>query len=386
MKILKRLANKYTNFESDAKYNNWAEIYTYINKYFGNHEKKISNTTPALNNQDEILWLVPGFSAGSGGHTTIFRVVKYLHQKGFKQRIIVVPPYKFASLARQKATFQSYNLPVEIDLEYFEESKYESGKVIIATSYLSSYFAKSIPSPKYLLYFVQDYEPYFFPRGDEYTLAEKSYTNEFFYIAMSPWLGKVLKENHNMNGIEIPLGYSPNEYYLETREKRSGLCFYSRASTPRRGTELGLAVLRELKKEVPELNMTIFGDDSISSTSSYNSLGLATTDQLRELYNDCELGMTFSFTNYSLTPQEMNACGLPVIDIDWEGNILNYQNRRAVKLIPAQIPVLVNQIKELLHDKKILSGMQESAVRDVKTLSWEDCLASLDALISSKPN
>ena len=51
---------------------------------------------------------------------------------------------------------------------------------------------------------------------------------------------------------------------------------------------------------------------------------------LANLYRQCTCWIRLSGTNYSLVPNEMMACGLPVVDIDAEHTRLSYQPKTAV--------------------------------------------------------
>ena len=51
---------------------------------------------------------------------------------------------------------------------------------------------------------------------------------------------------------------------------------------------------------------------------------------LANLYRQCTVGFVLSGTNYSLVPNEMMACGLPVVDIDAEHTRVSYQPETAV--------------------------------------------------------
>ena len=55
----------------------------------------------------------------------------------------------------------------------------------------SSYIVKKLPG--YKMYFVQDYEPYFYPYGEKYILAKKSYELGLHMVTLGPWINKKIK-------------------------------------------------------------------------------------------------------------------------------------------------------------------------------------------------
>ena len=62
--------------------------------------------------------------------------------------------------------------------------------------------------------------------------------------------------------------------------------------------------------------------------------GILDAEALATLYRKCTIGFVLSGTNYSLVPNEMMACGLPVVDIDAEHTRLSYEPETAVLAEP----------------------------------------------------
>jgi O-antigen biosynthesis protein len=94
--------------------------------------------------------------------------------------------------------------------------------------------------------------------------------------------------------------------------------FYARHETRRRGVELGLLALALLKEGVPDVEIVIFGSDELPYALPFGctSAGILSERELADLYRDATVGLSVSLTNYSLVPQEMLACGLPVVEMN----------------------------------------------------------------------
>ena len=82
--------------------------------------------------------------------------------------------------------------------------------------------------------------------------------------------------------------------------------------------ELGLLALELLAERGPEFEVHLFGSDAPLDFAAFPAVnhGVVPPDALAELYRACDVGLCFSATNYSLIPQEMMACGLPVLELD----------------------------------------------------------------------
>jgi len=62
--------------------------------------------------------------------------------------------------------------------------------------------------------------------------------------------------------------------------------------------------------------------------------GILNAESLSNLYQRCTAGLVLSGTNYSLVPNEMMACGLPVVDIDATHTRLSYTPKQLYWLNP----------------------------------------------------
>ena len=97
------------------------------------------------------------------------------------------------------------------------------------------------------------------------------------------------------------------------------LPFYVRRSTPRRLYQLGLLALRALFDLGDSFEIVTFGEDDLPDLGipvKITHAGILNAESLSKLYQTCTVGLVLSGTNYSLVPNEMMACGLPVVDID----------------------------------------------------------------------
>src|SRR5664280_2073700 len=116
-------------------------------------------------------WVSSPPGIGSGGHTTMFRMISALESAGHKCVLFLYDKYR-GSLSRHNATIRR-GWP-HIRSSVVEATEGISGvDVCVATSWETAHvIVKRGVAPMRRAYFVQDFEPFFYPHGWEYDLAE----------------------------------------------------------------------------------------------------------------------------------------------------------------------------------------------------------------------
>jgi hypothetical protein len=77
-------------------------------------------------------------------------------------------------------------------------------------------------------YFVQDFEPYFYPRGSLYALAEDTYRFGFRHIAVGHMVQHLIASETGAASAVAPFGCDTGVYRLENTGRRTGVVFFSR--------------------------------------------------------------------------------------------------------------------------------------------------------------
>ena len=186
----------------------------------------------------------------------------------------------------------------------------------IATSWQSAHvLGRHGSMPGRRLYFVQDYEPYFYSRGAEFALAEDTYRFGYRIVALGGMVADLLREQHGIGVDRIPFGSDLSRYSFRRSEGRRGVAVYVRSHTSRRGTSLAMAAMLNFHRLHPDQEIHLFGDPNVRPPFPARIHGVLSPARLADLYNDCIAGVALSFTNISLVPFEMLACGLiPVVN------------------------------------------------------------------------
>ena len=334
----------------------------------------------------DIHWVIPNFTPGLGGHMTIFRAIDYLERCGHKCTIWIHSelkgndkPSRLSSL-HKRVIDQSF-IPLQTDQVYMLGNNQDnldlvSGDIIIATDRMSTYPVLGMKKFQKRFYFVQDYEPYFFARGSSSILTEQSYAskNDFSCICASPWL-KQKMESFGNSAISFPLAVDHSVYHSNNNQKRSWhvIAFYVRRSTPRRLYELGLLALRALFDLGDYFEIITFGEDDLPDLGipvKVRHAGILDAKALAHLYRQCTVGFVLSGTNYSLVPNEMMACGLPVVDIDAEHTRVSYQPNTAV-LAEATPVGLASALSRLLNDASFRQITSRAGLNATEQLTWD---------------
>ena len=138
-------------------------------------------------------WVSTPPGLGSGGHTTMFRMVGALERAGHECTIFLYDRY--GSELRQREAIIRQGWP-DVKARVVNAREGIVGvDACIATSWHTAHvLARRGVAPMRRLYFVQDFEPFFYPRGADYALAEDSYRFGFRSIADGHMVANVLTE------------------------------------------------------------------------------------------------------------------------------------------------------------------------------------------------
>jgi len=343
----------------------------------------------------DIHWVIPNFTPGLGGHMTIFRAIDYLERCGHRCTIWVHSEMKGDKPSRlsylHKRVIDQYFLPLKTDQVFMLGNSQDDldrvcGDIIVATDRMSTYPVLGMRKFQKRFYFVQDYEPYFFARGSSSILTEQSYApqNNFACICASPWLKRRMESLGNA-AISFPLAVDHRVYHPDSSQQRSchTIAFYVRRSTPRRLYEIGLLALRALFDLGDSFEIITFGEKDLPDLGipvKVRHAGILGAEALATLYRKCTIGLVLSGTNYSLVPNEMMACGLPVVDIDAEHTRLSYEPETAVLAEPTP-EGLASALSRLLNDALFHEATAKAGLAATEHLAWDESNKLIEAFM-----
>ncbi|HVV25581.1 MAG TPA: hypothetical protein VHC21_00925 [Candidatus Saccharimonadales bacterium] len=265
-------------------------------------------------------WVMPPPGKGSGGHLNIFRFIKFLEDAGHECRIYMYAPGSEAPVGAVKAIMgDSYpELRATKEMSWlYEDTHMQPAEGIFATSWETAYPVFNSKQKAMRFYFVQDFEPYFYPAGSFYALAENTYKMGFYGITAGGWLSKKLSSEYGMPTEHYDFGSDKTLYFYKNKGRRKEILFYVRPYTERRGFEIGIMALDLFHQKHPDYKINLVGWDvsQYSIPFPYTNLKTLELHQLNDLYNRCAAGLVLSFSNMSLLPLELLGSGtIPVVN------------------------------------------------------------------------
>jgi glycosyltransferase involved in cell wall biosynthesis len=328
-----------------------------------------------------IAWVITPPGPGSGGHTTMFRMVSALEQAGHRCILYLCDEHGWA-LEQHERTIREWWPWVHAEVRDRADG-IEDAHAIFATAWETAYPVLASPARGTRFYLVQDFEPSFYPAGSEALLAEATYRFGFYGVTAGSWLSHLLRRDYGMPADHFDFG-SDSIYAPDTAgspDQRAGVCFFSRPDTPRRAHELGVLALDAFAARHPEVDIHLFGVPAKRLPFAATNHGLRTPAQLNELYNRSIAGLVLSATNVSLVPHEMLAAGcIPVVN-DAERNRMVLANDH-VAYAPATPFELAAKLCELV-ERPIAErrAAAEAAAASVQATSWDDAGAAVVRIV-----
>lgn len=332
----------------------------------------------------DLHWVIPDFDMGSGGHMTIFRMIRHLELAGHTCTVWIMPPARYASADQAYdeilRNFQTLRARVAYADEGLDAAQ---GDAIIATGWQT--VARVMAASKFRdrFYLVQDYEPSFHPTGSHALAAGWTYTQDLACICASPWLAQMLQDRYGRWTRHFSLAYDKKVYAVPRADAWDGantgrtaapprVALYARRSTARRAVELALLALEHLAQSGVEFHADLFGEEMDATAASFpcTTHGILDAEALSALYQKADVGICFSTTNYSLIPQEMMACGLPVLEIDGESTRSVFPDGVVTLTGPHPLKV-AEDLNAMLADPRRRRAQADAALSWVSGFNWE---------------
>jgi glycosyltransferase involved in cell wall biosynthesis len=340
----------------------------------------------------KFCWIIPDFGIGSGGHTTIFRMIMWLETFGHKSTIMICGGTHHGNANQAKEIILSYFFPLNASVEILVDPKFLKDKsdIIISTSYDTCYYSRNIDSSAPRFYFVQDYEPQFASLGSYYYLAKNTYSFGFNCVTAGKWLAKKISSvGGNVSGyFELAVDkniFFPKDNFVPNDDTIATIAVYSRSATARRMTELAIFGLNLLSQRGYQFKVVFFGDSKIPIQACFEHkiLGVVDPTSLAELYRSANIGCVFSGTNYSLVPLEMMASGLPIVEFDGP-NTRNTFPEGSVRFAKPNPISIADEIQYLLTNEENKKPQIKKALDFTKNLSWEKSARKFEKIVNKE--
>ncbi len=215
-----------------------------------------------------------------------------------------------------------------------------------------------------LIYFIQDYEPGFYPWSSRYLMADSTYKSDIPTVGI--FNSKLLYDYFKENGYEFS-----REYYFEpvlneklkeelvekkdTYTRKKQILLYGRPGTARNAFELILASLNEWTQQYPGAsNWTIlsageaFDDITLKNGQVVKALGKVSLEEYAKIMLESQIGISLMVSPHpSYPPLEMSTFGMKVITNHYGNKNLSDFNENIISLSNCSSTSVAATLKEL---------------------------------------
>ncbi len=277
----------------------------------------------------DVTWVIPNFTnAYYGGLYTILRFADFLAARhGVKSRFIVAG--SMSGPTAQERIAEAFprlaGTPVRTMAPDADWENTEPADAVVATLWTTAYGVLRMNRTRRKFYFLQDYEPMFYPAGSIFGQVEATYRFGFYGLANTPSIGRIYQEQYGGKAASFAPCVDTNLFYPRSTavsaapQNQRTLFFYGRPEHPRNSFELGAAALRIIKKRMgARLSILAAGADwnraDYGLAGVVTNLGVLSLRQTAALYRNCDAGLVLMFTKHpSYLPFELMASGALVV-------------------------------------------------------------------------
>jgi len=290
--------------------------------------QKIHRDFPGQLDIQSTSWFIPEFNNPYyGGIFTILRFANYLQSKGITNQFLLTggSNENFIQSKISEAFPALSKSPVIAVFPDDDWKRAPATDATISTLWTTAYYALRFNKTKRKFYFIQDYEPLFYPAGSIYGQVEATYRFGYFGLVNTPSLNEIYQTQYDgiaeyfVPNVDINLFYPDEKKHGNSTKSHFTVFFYGRPGHPRNAFELGAAALKILKQKMGT-QLTIVSAGADWNPASYGlekvvvNLGLLTLSETAALYRTCDVGLGMMFTKHpSYLPFEFMASGCMVV-------------------------------------------------------------------------
>jgi glycosyltransferase involved in cell wall biosynthesis len=323
-----------------------------------------------------LSWVMTPPSRGSGGHTTLFRLIEHLERRGHDCRVFLYDVYGSDAAYHEavlRDAFPQFRGPV---LDMTERP--DDAHALFATSWQTAYPVYRSRGAGKRFYLVQDFEPAFYAASTQSALAEATYRMGFHAVTAGRWLATKLAGDYGMAADGFDFGCDTDRYQLGVGP-RDGIVFYARPDAPRRAFDLGTLALELFAAARPDVTIHLYGGALGRLPFPAVQHGHVGVDELNEIYGRCFAGLTLSLTNVSLVPFEMMAAGcIPVVnDAEHNRTVLDNDFVWYADASPHALAAALQAICSLPD----FAARSASAAGSMHSVSWDDAGATVERVL-----
>lgn len=320
---------------------------------------------------------------GGGGHQNIFRFIDYLDSQGYQNNVYLYSTIDQITVKEVRENLKGYSKAKHITIQWLKDEMLPAD-AIFATGWETAYPVLNSSLQARRFYFVQDFEPYFYPVSTDYVLAENTYKFGFHGITAGGWLSHKLSKEYGMQCDHYNFGADPGLYSMQNHGKRKKVFFYARPVTSRRGFELGIMTLAKFHELMPDYEIILAGWDvsEYNIPFPYKNLKALPLSALNEVYNECAVALVISLTNMSLLPLEILAAGVIPVMNDGPNNTM-VSNNQYIRYVSPTPNAMAKALQEEAK-RKDLPQYAAKAAASVTSLSWGTACEKFEKIVQEQ--
>lgn len=346
-----------------------------------------------------INWFIPYFhNVYYGGIYTILRFAGYFSERGIRSRFVL---YDSPAILESDVIAKIRSVsPRLTDFDVFirrgtDVNTIPYSDVSIATLWTSAYRLLKFNNTLGKFYFIQDYEPLFYPAGSSYALAEATYRFGFYGIVNSPGLYNFIISNYDVHAeyftpaVEHEV-FFPREGSRAEGDKRFKLFVYGRPQHDRNAFELAIATARKIKAAMGDrIEIVSAGGDwneaDYGVSGIVENLGLISYEDTAELYRTCDFGLILMFTKHtSYLPLELMASGSIVIANHNQANTWLLRGGENCVIVEPSPTYITEKLMHMLEKPELEEAIRRNALKTVENLSWEQEMEKIYCFITGE--
>jgi glycosyltransferase involved in cell wall biosynthesis len=337
-----------------------------------------------------INWLLPpiGHVYCGGGRTAISFADHFRRSKGVTNRIIICGGESSDATRYREEVRKAFPDYPEADIISLPEPRAEAlpdADAVVATFWTTAYLAVKFNRVRAKFYFVQDFEPLFYPAGTMASLAEASYRFGLWGIVNTPGLYEAYRAASRAPAIVFSPAVDRSIYFpvapgdpKHAPGEAKQVVFYGRPHVPRNGFELGVEALARVHAELGDevrivsvgapWNPSEFGVEGVVEV-----LGLLPTmESVAEIYRHSDVGLSLMMTKHpSYQPLEYMASGCATVSNINPATAWLLRDGENCLLAEPTVSSVAQSLLRLLSDPALRSQIVDGGSRTVANGSWE---------------
>ena len=330
-----------------------------------------------------VNWIVPHVKHPlfAGVYTILRFADHFSREKGIQNRMIFYGGQNGnLSALREKIGASFPSLINDIyRLAESDAGKLPASDVSIATTWDSAYLLLRARNTAGKFYFIQDFEPLFYPAGATYGLVEATYRMGFWGIANTDGLGSHLRDCYGMTVKSFQPAVDAKVFHPAAERPLAPIkiFFYGRPRNPRNGFVLGIEALKLVKKQFKEQVQIVcaggeWNPSDFGAKDIVENLGLLPTiEDVASLYRSCHIGLVFMFTKHpSYQPIEMMASGMAVVANENSALKLLLRNAENSLVVEPTVTSVAEAISCLVRDADHRNALASEGLRTAAQTNW----------------